>query len=525
MALTPITPAGKFGIISDIPAFDLPLEAWSSGQNVRVRDGAIERIFGIANKLLPLSGNPIGLFYARSNTENFFVYPTLTKIYAVATGVASHFDATRTVGGDYTATTDVGWNGGMFNGVLILNNSFDKPQAWTPVVGGAAVDLPNWPATWKAAVIRPYRAFLLALDLTEGATQDATAIAWGHPASPGTVPNSWDYTLTTVDAGKVSLAETPGALVDCMPLGRINIVYKSDAVYAQQYVAGQDIFRFDRIQGLGNLGLYARNCMTNIPGAQFCVTQNDMGYHAATDFKSILSARQRKRFFGDSSIVEQSAKHRSFCIAYEKWNEVWFCFASAGSTWPNRALVWNYNEDKLSERDLLSETPMGVLGVPPSEATIATWDALPYATWADWPDITWDVTTLGTAAADAFFARNFSTPALYLADTTNQFNSVDFVSTIERTGLAFNGHDGRAQVNRIIPRMQGTGTVNIFVGSQELRDGPVTYFGPFPYTIGTDTEVQPLVEGRYHAIKYTSTSAAWWKLDGQDIEVVSTGRY
>ena len=61
-----------------------------------------------------------------------------------------------------------------------------------------------------------------------GTTTYPSRVFWSQPAEPDALPSTFDATDDTADAGWVDLADTAGDVVDCLPLGDVNIIYKED---------------------------------------------------------------------------------------------------------------------------------------------------------------------------------------------------------------------------------------------------------------------------------------------------------
>jgi len=123
----------------------------------------------------------------------------------------------------------------------------------------------------------------------------------------------------------------------------------------------------------------------------------------------------------------------------------------------------------------------------------------------------------------------------FRADMGANFDGVEIVVELERLGLTVAGinRDGSVRNNpgqvkllrEIFPIFRGpVGTIiNIYVGGQETPDSPVHWTGPFPFTIGEDSSVQPLVESPYLAVKYTSQDQPVWSLLSMDLDIEPTG--
>ena len=131
-------------------------------------------------------------------SEVFWLYMGLAKGYTVQQS-GTHSDITRAAG-DYTGAATDKWNGGVLGGIPVITNGVDAPQSWSPVSASQQlIDLPNWPANTSCRIIRPFKNFLVAFNITLSSTVSPYKIKWSNPADPGSVPSSWDHPDATKD--------------------------------------------------------------------------------------------------------------------------------------------------------------------------------------------------------------------------------------------------------------------------------------------------------------------------------------
>jgi len=195
--------AGKYGVVQDLKPWELPPEAWSRGNNVRPVEGAMEKIMGVSSSGLgtPIE-KPMYLLAYRNAGTFFWIYASTGKI-SVTDGM-THKDITRTSGGDYSATLTTQWTGQVFGGIPILNNQSDDPQQWSGDFGTPTKfeALSNWPANTKCKALRGFKQFLIAMNVSKGATDYPRMVKWSTAASANAVPSSWDETDAANDAGE-----------------------------------------------------------------------------------------------------------------------------------------------------------------------------------------------------------------------------------------------------------------------------------------------------------------------------------
>jgi hypothetical protein len=106
----------------------------------------------------------------------------------------------------------------------------------------------------------------------------------------------------------------------------------------------------------------------------------------------------------------------------------------------------------------------------------------------------------------------------YLADSGITFNGVGINSYLERVGLHAGNPSGVKSITKVFPRFEGTGTVNISIGAELTANAGVSYSTPVAFTIGTDSEVDCRVRGRYIAIKVENTTGNQFNMSGFSVE-------
>ncbi len=500
---------GSLGIILDTPDHLLPPEAWSGGSNVRFDDNKVLKFSGHRSIYAPINIPPYWLMSIAGNTQHLWLYAGLTAIHAYAPD--AHVDITR-ASGPYTATQTSIWTGGILGGIGIVNNGVDVPQAWVnPDTQNLLVDLANWPANTTCKAIRPFLNYLVAFDVTLSGTRSPHKVKWSHSADPGTVPNSWDHTDETKDAGESELTDTDaGFVLDSLPLRGVNILYKAGSVHTMSHIGGRFIFKFDGLfEGVGMLAARCV-CLVGAKGADhFVATADDIIRHDGQEATSLLDRRWKKFLASD---LDADNFAQSYCVSNGRNSEAWFCYPSVGNIFPNKAIVWNWDHDTIALRTL------------PSAAFIATGILQDLTSGDAWDDDTgqwdadatpWGDLTLGKFARQLLIADPGATK-FYQANNTDQFDAVSFTSYIERTGLGVAGQDRQGNpkvdksmiktVTRMWLNLTG-GPVNVKIGSSDTEGGAVTWTATKTYTVGTDTvlDFDDFPPGRFIAVNIGST--------------------
>lgn len=512
---------GQHGIVEDTLDYELPNSAWTNGSNVRFVDNAVEKSKGWEQVYGTPSGTPYFLLPVQKESNYYWFYASLTKIYGVD-NAGAHSDISKTAT-TYSATADLNWNGGvMSGGVVVLNNGVDAPQQWTGTTLSTNFDdLANWPAGMVARVIRPYKSYLVATDINEGAGRDPTLLRWSHPADPAGVPSSWDYTDPTYDAGRVQIGDRGEAIVDQAVLRDTNLIYKEASTWAMQWVGGNNIFTFRRI--FDQLGCMSRRCAKPFFGRHFVFATDDVVVHDGQNVVQVFNKRWKRWLF---NAIDGTNYERSFVTVNHSKSEVWCCFPETGSTLPNKALVWNWLDNTVYPLDLPTQTADIAHGVI-DELTPETFASI-QGNFNEESGV-FDEQFFSGAVRDLMIADAGNTK-LFRFDKTETQDGNTFTSFIERDYLPLGRQyqDGNTRVDtstfkfirQVLPRIDGSygGVINIYIGSRNHINDNIKWDGPHAFRIGIDRKVDIRKSGRLMSIKFESTTEITWRLTGYSID-------
>lgn len=537
-----ITDLDSIGIIFDQSPWELPLAAWTSGLNVRFANGGVERFLGHETYVTP-EIDPLWLINTPTTELDYWVYAGKEEVYCFLwndTG-GDHTNITRAdlpgsppVPQPYDGAVST-WTGGILNGIPVINDGSvgNPPQAWNPPDADTLlVDLPNWPAGYRCKALRVYRNYLVAMDIIKGGERYPHLVLWSHSADPGTLPDSWDISDTTKEAGELALAETPGEILDSVLLRNTNIIYKSDATYTMQYQGGSYVFKFDMF--LRTQGMLARHCARpmKINGDQHLVLgYDDLFVHNGNDAQSILTKRLRQALM---SSIDTENYGNCFLVPLPKRDEMWVCYPQMGSTYADMALVWNWVDNTFTFRELPSVAfgELGRLDADPGQQ----WD--PDSEEWNLDQTIWDWAPYTPVTREILLAKPGTALNIFAADRTLQFNGLDYTSYVERIGIAVIGKSystGKPIVDtekvklcrEVWPRIEGPDgeIIQVFIGSQMERNDPVHWQGPMNYVIGASRKLDCLISGKLLAIRFKSVRPIYWKLTGYDLDIVPLGGY
>jgi hypothetical protein len=600
MAIIQIDDLAAGGIVTDIPAHELPVNVFSAGTNMRIANDGIERSKG-CESVYTLPAIPPYILMPWADIANFYwLYADDTNIFrtdgtdnllvsrdataesitstAAGTGteIAVTFSPTNSgySAGDYVHITgytgspnldgvheiitktsdtvlviDIGtvwastgtgsmtiatpysantypiWSGGIFGGIPIMNHDGldEPPQSWNSV-DTSFQNLPNWPSSspvWYAKIIRPYKNFLVALYLQEDAVQYPTRLRWSDSADPGTVPTEWIPDPENL-AGDKSFSDTTDFLVDCLPLGDINVVYKEDTTHLMQFVGGTYVFAFRR--AFSEFGMLAPRCVKHAKGKHIVLTKGDVIAHDTTRWESVITQKLRKELF---TTLSTDNYQNCFLREYPDKEEIWICIPENGSNTAacTKAFIWNYFYNSWTVRDLPNAAAIG-LGITDLSGAI-DFDSLP-GTFDEREGAfnfrTYNPSTQGLLLGDIVGTK------FHQIDVTNQIDGVDFTSTLERTGLTL--ADGKTVdphaikfVRGIYPKISADPgvTVDIAIGGQAHVGGTQYWSNWINFDPHADVKVNVRQQGKLIGVKFRSSSGGQWKLHSYGLDVDRIG--
>lgn len=481
MQVVHIGELGAIGLVEDAPLYDQPPNVFSQLRNVRPWAGFLETIFNYSlSSPFTVVANPISLGYFEKNDVRYWVSGSTSAVYIHNGSSGVELDS------GFSALNTVGWQFISFQGLLVYNNGVDVPQYWTGAsfTAGAGAALPNWPATSRVRVMRAYKNFLIGLYVTDNGTVYHTRVAWGNPAEPGAVPSTWSPTDDTADSGWFDLADTSGAVLDCAPLGDVNMVYKSDSIWGMVVTTDDRVFRFYKVSS--NHGALGINCIANVPGGHIVLGNGDVFLNTGQgEPRSLVNRKVREAIFNRINI--NNAPY-AFVTVQPRYEEVWICLPSlepVGSVYPcNLAYTINYRTGAIASRDL-PNLMAADFGYPAASATALTYDGST-ATYNTAGVATYDLQAFVNEEAPLLAAVSSSVSGLLVMDQYSPTVPIPD-ARIERSQIAIVGRDYKNQVitdstmyktiSAVWLKAEVTGAVNITVGvgDQPFFTGPVAW--------------------------------------------------
>lgn len=506
----PVEQLGSIGLILDTPGYSLGGPAITGGSNFRSEAEALASANGYALFTAVNDGIQNATYHMdgiQDLTGNLFyeVFCCADKVFA--------YDGTNLT--DLTPvaplTSSVTWSTDVLNGNFIFSNGKDAPFYWDLNTANNLVALAGWNIN-SANCLRAFQGYAIALDITKGGNHYPYRLKWSSQANTG-LPTSWDETDPASRAGEIDLGDGDMHLVDGRPLGDAFIVYSRNRTISMRLVGGTKVWSFNTI--FPTIGALAQNCVAPFQTYHFVVAVGDCIYHDGSTWRSAIDKKNRKFLF---SSIDSTYYYNTFCVCYPKLDEIWVCYPSQGNQYPNKAMVWNYDLDTWSPRDLPSTTTHAMKAIPQVGSPLK-WSDLTTVKWSDM-NVTWDNQNYNPSVYNLLTCNIDGN--IYEMDKTLMNNGVARTAMIERTGIRLGEKASDImRLKYLYPRMSGS-PVSFEIGFSDGPEKPYTWVGPYTYDPASDNFVDCNVSGFYHGIRMYSQDS--WRISSIEFEAILDGR-
>jgi len=504
------------GINYDLPGFISP-DSWSDGNNIEFRRGFATRVRGtesIHTTTVAING-PDYLLNSTDGTNNYWLYGATDGIGITALSVGDDYLATPA-----TFTTPLvsdAWTGGDLNGVPFLNYQTDPGCSWDRNFAGAAdmVVLTDAP---ECGALRAYRFGLVAMD-TENSTHGtipatAATVAWSAFASPGAIPTDWTPGATD-EAGFVELGFGGGRCIDGVQFRDSFLIGKTNGFWVMDFVGGTNIMAFRQLFTTG--GLLARNCMAEVDGGVYALTDSDLIYTDGNTVRSVIDNVARKHLFDQLG----NSFARAFIAYNEPGRELWIAMPEGTDDLPVRVYILDVDNGKFGVRDA-NPIAHAVVGVN-SVSVSSQWSAFTSDDWGssigDWK---WNRSTAGSVADELIWCDGTAGNNINQAD-----GELDTITgTITKHTLDLGAPGITKLVTAVWPRAEAEPgvVIKMRVGIQDSVDEAIAWRRkPESFTAGTDQKMDILISGRFFSFEFWSESE--FALPGFGVEFQRTGRF
>lgn len=466
--------------------------------------------------------------------------PTL-KLTAIRKGeIKVTCTVSQMVQKDYDAFDDYPWYHAIISNCAVATTHYETPQV-KEFDSEYFTDLPGWgeqtvvdadgnPSVkkynWKCERVRAFNNRLFALNMRESNASGVTThyplrLRWSNFAEENKAPQLWDdyaydravssdlaanivgqtEALENGYAGYIDLADSNGSLLDVLPLKDYLFVYTEFETYIGSPTNNTyQPLMFKKL--FNDSGILAPECVVEVEGGHFVVTQNDVILHNGASKKSIASNRVKNMLINEICLVNPIATRVHL---HQDKKEVWVLYVGPGEPKESfactKAAVWNYEFDTWSFRTIPYSYCIGLVDPPVLERG---------PIWADFQEITWDdpsidklvwrkdatnfrqrVTIIGS------FLKGFYQVDIgaldYIYDRTNDVViEKPLEMRLERTGIDFDNVTNewnQKHINRFRPQVTGTGTYTFEAGGSQFSNEYGHNHSTKEFRVGVDRHV------------------------------------
>lgn len=529
---------GQYGILTDPDPYDLPPTAFSSGVNVRFRNGRVysapvfRNVFalGTANPRFLASGTPTsGLDLLMIGYEN-------GRVFRFLSGAETDYSVTS-----YSPSSVEGvWTTCHLADVFYVNREDRVPWALRTSDTNFKVLAGGWDSGWTCKLLRACSGALVALNVTKSGTATQTMVKTSSFALAGAVPGSWDQTDPSTNATENILAEMEGPIVDAANLGDYLMIYSQNQTWRMSLSGDVEVFNYEKLPFQN--GVINANCSIEINSRNYVFGVDDIWMHDGVSQQSICEGQVRSYIFSSLDISKAS---RCFVSHNQQYRELHFCYVSGDSLASfanapdgcNRQAVFNYvtNTWTFDDLPLVYSAARANLDSTLTWATAAsTWDTVG-GTWQDQED---------TAKRVLTYVGDTSTPyslttSLYAFDPWGLGSVVAFPVDTNATRPLFLARDGidldelgedlqgYKQINYIIPQGRidpsSTATIDFQFGASDYFSDPAIFYPSMSYDGNTLYKCDFNAAGRYLSLKISFSDYKTMSLSGFDLDLQVTG--
>lgn len=571
MATLPIRKLGGVGIVTDTNPYDLPINAFSDGNNVIFDEGRVARS-PVFKQLYPAIKSV--KTWADFNTDTWdsagsvsyeaaeggntassrFVGSYADVSYGESVFVADNDGTVRaypegnlqvvTPGTGTRITNEEPWTACQVSGLSVLGRKDMIPYARNLQTDSTykEMSVSNWPSNCTASIMRSYNDFLIALNVTKGATSYPTMVKWSDIVPYGAAINTidWNEASTTNSAGENVLGELKNPIKDGLSLGTQFIIYSSDQVWLMEYTGSSLVFNFRRLFPTG--GIINTNCVVEVEGKHFVFGSDDIYVHDGSTKKSIADGKVRRRIY---KTLDINKKSRCYVLHDSVANFIYFCYNSRqnevnfpSTQFCNKAAIYNYREDTWSFMDL----PNTVGGAEASVVLNQTSYPLVNNTYQDYNT---DYVSFETATPKVPImlgitdnTNGLTESRVYATDlpTVGVVNLPANLETFKPAFVTRAGLDldeiqaslrGYKTITSIAPQAEFEVTDGTFywqLGATDLPGGAIVYSTNYDYSPSTEYRIDSKVSGRYLAYKITTSNIENFRISGFDANVIVNSR-
>lgn len=485
------------GLVLNAPPRGIDRKAWVTADNVRFRDGAVEKVRGYRSYATAGDAKAVSMVKAikksdgttrtivgtREHLYELSGTPTLTALNAVAFagGANDKWEGDQLLEAAYFA--------------LIANN------VQTLAAGGVAVaDLGGSPP--KARYLTQFQSHIALGHLEVSGSIGPQYVAFSDIETEGG-PTDWAFTDPASEADERLIPEGNTFVQRIIRLGDFLAIYKENSVHLATYIGLPDVYNIQQAES--SRGAISGHSVVDIGGQRHLYVSDNNIYLFSGGAPAAIGDAVWSAFLGQvpgSSITPIRSDSKGYIWSYHdpRLKEVTIAYRStAGAGANDKALIWNYGSGAWSTRDW----PFWSAGFHNITAATNAWTSQTQ-NWNAWSQSWSDLANLGLA--DFQTVAGDASGNLYVVEEPGQFDAAgtDTNATLE------SGDDdlGDYTRNKIVggmwvdlPAVSGTNALEIYVGTRDKLTDAIEW-NTTPYTASESGRVDFMRSGRWWRWKF-----------------------
>lgn len=493
MAMVPLRELAKYGVLTDVDAYDLPPEAWSFGVNARFRNGKVSRspVFRAVKTLDNTAPRYAVGSSPTSGLDLMFIGYQNGVIQRYSSGSLTDYS----ISGYTPSAADAAWSDTSLASVLYVNREDRVPWSFLPAAA-AFTPLANWNASWRAHLLRTCGGALVALNVTKGATNYPTMVKTSSIPQAGVVPASWDETNPATLATENILADLTGQITDAQTFGSSLCIYSPTEAVLMTPDGSLDVYSYRKLPF--KKGAINANCSIEIDGRHYVFGPDDCWTHDGYSEVSLCVGKTRDFIFNGINLSRAS---QCFVVHNPKTKEIHFCYVSGdrgvaflnSPDGCNRQAVYNYIDKTWTFDDLPNAraATLANINTQKSYATVAETYELVGGTYLDQEDgFKRTLVYVGTPSVTYGLSAKLYAFDLFGPGSTVVFG-VDTAATkplvLEKSGLDLDALGAELRGYKVISSIYPQARLEVGASPLVFEMGSADYFSQEPAFEATQT--------------------------------------
>lgn len=482
------------GVQKTLPSWLIKDSQWSDGNNIRFGQGYIEKVGGWQRFMATQLDGPVKYVdnYYKYNGNSYLLFFTDKSFYQydVTNKTAVKIGAyNNPVGVPVSATCAQDW--------YVFTAASDNIMYWdgttyAPLPG--TNDCIGGVTSLRAKCVCAFNQFLIVGGTIENGVECPQRIRWSRL---GDITKWKNDANGNGEAGYADLTDGVDWIQAIVPFANYLVVYKERSIQVLSYV-GPDLI-WDKRPAILGVGLLAPGAIADLGDEHIFIGSDNIYSFDLVQLKTVGDDISRWFY----TILNPSKSHVITGFTIEEKSEIWFAFCSVSNSTdtPDMALVYNYDTNAWSIRDM----PFGCFGFYEVQAD-DSWNAA-QGTW-DSDTVPWDINT-SMANAPINLAGGSDGYIYVFGDNSKDGADISCYAQSKLFDLGSPYALKRVMRIQLMVSRQGPFNLQVSIGTADNVDETIKWYGP--YNMNLDVTKPPWIDvditGRYFCVKFGTQKA------------------